>query len=103
MEGDEAKEKGLQLRSSIGSSNKLDTLCNVICQPSLTNAKERLLLVCGSRKRILGFSSTVGAKLDWDSEEVKAGSLADLLTTLDTGKVDECRLNDALLTLGCVG
>jgi len=101
MEGDERKrKKGLQLCSI---SNKLDTLSNVSSQSSLASIKELLLIGGGFRKRVLGLSNTVGAELDWDSKEVKTSSLTDFLTTLDTDQVDESRLNDPLLTLGCVG
>lgn len=40
------------------------------------------------------------AKLHGGREEIKTGSLGDLITTGNTGQVDESRLNDALLALG---
>jgi hypothetical protein len=44
-------------------------------------------------------SRSTYAKLNGGGEEVNASGLGDLLTTGNTGQVDEGRLNDALLAL----
>jgi hypothetical protein len=45
-------------------------------------------------------SRSTYAKLNRGGEEVNASGLGNLLTTRDTGQVDEGRLNNALLALG---
>ena len=40
------------------------------------------------------------AKLDGNREELGAGGLGDSITALNTGKVDEAGLDNALLALG---
>lgn len=75
--------------------SKLDALGNVALQALVGFLEKLLLIVIGAADNIDSFLSTVGAKLNGDAEELVAGLLGDLSTTLNAWKVDVGGLDNA--------
>lgn len=75
---------------------ELNTLADVALKTLNTSLKQLFLPIINRRQWVLKTLSAIWSELDWDREEVQAGSLLDGLATW-CGKVDEGWLDDVLL------
>lgn len=79
--------------------DELNTLGDVTLEAIVASLEELLLVLVGRANGVVGLLRALRAKLDRDGEEVEAGLLGNGITTGDTRKVDEGRLDDASLAL----